>query len=470
MEESHATCRVSRRHAIVTGAGGLAGVVTAALGVTTTEGAGIAGLTSQAPAIQAQQPVSIEVLTRAGVAAASGHSQFYDKRAKAIFTPETGITVNLVDAQPDVGQVLYTLAAGGTAPDMSWFGVLADGVAGREQAIRGVFKPIDDLILQDTEFDRSVYFNALLDAFTLDGSLYALPTHAHYGTNVLYYNKNMTRAAGINVPDDGNWTVEQFIGDAQKLVRKDQDVWGYVSPWGFPEFGVFYLRQLGGEWIDDGGRRALLNTPASRAGLEWIYNTATRFQTIDSHYRQDNKGGNVLFVEGRLGFVNWTPGFVAQWKSPGPDQITPANGRFEMGVALFPKGPNNRRGTQVSGSGMGITETRKLDACWKYLKFITSKDSGVEQVFGGAGSPGGRVDVWGDAKLLSFDPVYSTIIKAYPQGAGPLRLPANNRYVDLLEATQTELTPYFRGEVGLDAATTRATTACNQVMSQTAAR
>ena len=127
-----------------------------------------------------------------------------------------------------------------------------------------------------------------------------------------------------------------------------------------------------------------------------------------------------------------TPGLVAEWKNAGPNQVSMQNGRFELGVALFPRGQNNRRGTQVSGSGMGITKTRTLESCWKYLKFITSKDNGVEQVFGGAGSPGGRVDVWDDAKLLAFDPIYTTILKAYPQGAGPLRLPANNRYVDLL--------------------------------------
>jgi ABC-type glycerol-3-phosphate transport system substrate-binding protein len=441
-------------------------VIAAAHGVSAAEGARLEVATTQAPAIQAQQPVSLEVLTRAGVASPSGHSQFYDRRAKQIFTPETGITVNLIDAQPNVGEVLYTLAAGGTPPDMSWFGVLADGVAGREQAIRGIFKPIDDLILQDTEFDRSVYFNALLDAFSIDGSLYALPTHAHYGTNVLYYNKNMTQAQGVNVPADGSWSIDQFISAAQRLVRKDQDVWGYVSPWGFPEFGMFYLRQFGGEWIDDGGRRSLLSTPASRAGLEWIYDTAAKFQTIDSHYRPDNRAGNVQFIEGKLGFVNWTPGFVAEWKNPGPNQVSMQNGRFELGVALFPRGQNNRRGTQVSGSGMGITGTQKLESSWKYLKFITNQDNGVEQVFGGAGSPGGRVDVWDDPRLLSFDPIYSTILRAYPQGAGALRLPANNRYVDMLAATTNELTPYFRGEIGLDAAITRATNATNQVLSQ----
>ena len=129
----------------------------------------------------------------------------------------------------------------------------------------------------------------------------------------------------------------------------------------------------------------MLDSAESRAGLEWIYNAQAKFQTIDSHFH--DPGPDVLFTQGKMGFVNWTPGFVAQWKAPGPAQISPANGKFELGVALFPKGPNGRRGTQASGSGMGMTGTAKQEAVWEYIKFITSKDSGVEQVFGGAGSP-----------------------------------------------------------------------------------
>ena len=113
---------------------------------------------------------------------------------------------------------------------------------------------------------------------------------------------------------------------------------------------------------------------------------------------------------------------------------------------------------------MGITGTQKVESSWKYLKFITNKDNGIEQVFGGAGSPGGRTDVWNDPKLLSFDPIYSTIVKAHPQGAGQLRLPANNRYTDLLKATTDELTPLFKGQTGVQDATAKAVAACAAVL------
>src|SRR5687768_1286850 len=214
---------------------------------------------TSAPAAQNKGPVTIEVLTRSGVASATGHSQFYNTRAKNIFTPQSNITVNFVDATPDVNEKLTVMAAGAQLPDASWFGVVADGSGGRESASKGVFKPIDDLAKKDTKFDIKPYFKAMLDAFTVSGKLYALPTHAHYGTNVLYYNKNLTDAAGVRIPDDGNWTHDELLAAAQKLTNKGNDQWGYWASFGFPEFGVFWTRQFGGEYLDEAGKKVLLD-------------------------------------------------------------------------------------------------------------------------------------------------------------------------------------------------------------------
>src|SRR5262249_9123959 len=186
------------------------------------------------------------------------------------------------DAPPDVSTKLPTLAAGGSLPGASWFAVVADGNAGREQATKGIFKPLDDLIKKDAKFDIKPYFKAMIDVLSVNGKVFALPTMSHYGTNVLYYNKNMTKAAGVTVPDDGNCTVDDFVLAAQKRVKKDQDIWGYASPWSFSEFGPFYVRQFGGEYLDEPGKKVLIDSAEARAGLEWIYNAQAKFQTIDS--------------------------------------------------------------------------------------------------------------------------------------------------------------------------------------------
>jgi ABC-type glycerol-3-phosphate transport system substrate-binding protein len=453
----------TRRGVFVAGAAALPAALLAACGATAgggQAGAGGAG-TDERPAAQ-RSPVSIEVLTRNGVTSPTGHSQFYARQARAIFTPETNITVNFVDAQPNVGEKLTIMAAGGTVPDVAWFGVVADGNAGPEQATKGIFKPLNDVSKKDTKFDLVPYFKAMLDAFSIGGKLYALPTHAHYGTNVLYYNKNMTDGLGIRVPDDGSWTHEDLVAAAQKLTRREEDTWGYWPSWGFSEHGTFWVRQFGGEFLDVNGKTVLIDSQNAREAFEFVHGMQSKHQVIDNLSREVQGaplglGGNRgLFALGKLAMHNTTPGLVAEYRKPNTEEV-----KFPVGIALFPKHASGRRGTQASGSGMGITDTKKLDAGWEYVKFATNKLNGIEQVFGGAGSPGGRTDVWTDPKLLAFDPIYNTIVKAFPQGAGSLRLASNFRYAPMVTAVNAELTPYFQGQVSVQDATSRAVQAGN---------
>ena len=158
-------------------------------------------------------------------------------------------------------------------------------------------------------------------------------------------------------------------------------------------------------------RKLVGNTPL----LSLQFRVRGEPRTIYAKYEPLNlTGSRGLFAMGKLAMHNTTPGLVAEYKKPGQTEVT-----FPVGIALFTKGKDGKRGTQASGSGMGLTKTDKQAAVWEWLKFVSNKDNGVEQVFGGAGSPGGRTDVWNDPKLLKErDPIYSTVIKAYPQGAG----------------------------------------------------
>src|SRR5262249_1761500 len=148
------------------------------------------------------------------------------------------------------------------------------------------------------------------------------------------------------------------------------------------------------------------------------------------------------------------------YKKPGQERV-----RFELGIAIFPKGPKGH-GTQASGAGLGITRVEKQAAVWEWIKALAGKENGVAQLFGGGGSPGGRADVWNDPKVLAFDPVFPNMVKAYPQGAGSIRWPANNRRLDLVKAVDNNLTPYFKGQVSLTEATTKATQEANAVLGQ----
>src|SRR5262245_33271837 len=196
-------------------------------------------------------PLTIDVVTRSPVAAATGHSQWYDQAAKTTFTPETGVTVNLIDGLPSVTEKLTVMASAGTPPDGSWFPTMSDGSGGRELAQKGVFKPLDDFIKRDAKFDLKPYFPTLLDLCRFGGKVYGLTTMSHYGTNVLYYNKTRWQSIGVTIPADGNWSLGEFVAAGQKLVNKGQDTWAYWPVRGMDQWGVFWIRQFGGEVLDE---------------------------------------------------------------------------------------------------------------------------------------------------------------------------------------------------------------------------
>ena len=436
-------------------------------------GAGMAGLASagasglaacgagtpsgQAPAAS-KQPVTIDILTRPGVASPTGHSQWYAQVAKSSFTPQTNVTVNLIDGDPDVTTKLNVLAAAGTPPDGSWFATGSDGAGGREAAQKSIFKPMDDLIKKDTKFDLKAYIKALIDIMSVGGKVFALPLMAHYGTNVLYYNKARWTAAGVTIPADGNWTVDEFVAAGQKVVNKGADQWAYRPELSIDQYGTFWVRQFGGDVLDSAGKKCLLNTPESRAGLEWVFNTQAKFQLIDDYYRTPNID-TMFESQGSLASRSQTPGLVSEYKKPDQTRV-----KFDLGIAIFPRGPGSRHGTQASGAGMGITKVDKQAAVWEWIKTLTNKENGVAQVFGGAGSPGGRPDCWIDPKLAALDPIYANMVKVYPQGAGPIVWPANNRRTELNKAIDDNLMRYWRGQASLAEATTKATEDANAVL------
>jgi multiple sugar transport system substrate-binding protein len=401
--------------------------------------------------------VTIEVLTRPGITNPTGHSQHYSKITTQRFTPQTNITVNLVDANPNTTEAVLLRHASGTLPDAAWLGVNTDGLGGRKAAGGGAYRPLDDLIRTD-KLDTSAYWKSALEVLRVGGKLYALPTHGHYGSNILYYNASLTKPAGITVPPEGTGTLDQMIEAARRLTRPADDVWGWWPNPALPDYLVTYLRTFGGALLDAAGKRCLLDTPESRAAIQWIYDAQVKFQTINDLYRSE--GGRNLFQAGKLALWNFNVARIADYRQPGQQVI-----RHELGTAMFPKGPTGRRGSELTTAGMGITSPAKEAAAWQWIKFITSKDVGVIGVTeNAAGSPGARTDVWTDPRLLALDPVFGATAKLFPQGPEAMDLAANHRLAEVNSIVTEELRRVYRGEASVTQATTSAVQRINAVL------
>lgn len=106
-----------------------------------------------------------------------------------------------------IAQKLPTAIASGAGPDLA---TPDYNVATIQQYVaNGLALPLDDLIPQ---VGAGVLPQAVTDSFSVDGKLYAAP--ANYATLLLYYNKDLLKAAGIAAPPK---TMTELQDDAVKL-------------------------------------------------------------------------------------------------------------------------------------------------------------------------------------------------------------------------------------------------------------
>jgi multiple sugar transport system substrate-binding protein len=344
---------------------------------------------------------------------------------------------------------IYAFAAGGNLGDVVWTYLNST----TEHLAKGVVAPLDDLIAS-TGFDTSVFWPAIMQALSVDGTLYGIPNHGHYGTVVYYFNKSLYESAGAALPSP-EWTTDDLVTGAM-AVTQPPETWGFRATMG-SEHTPSYLRMFGGDLLSEDGTTCLLGEEASIQALRWLYDLKATHQ-VDPCICGDLIREN--FVAGQVGLFNTTPGLVAEF-----NRVT--DWTFEWDVTVPPMGPDGLRGSQVSGAGFCMTPPaaeKHPDAAFKVLDFFSTKEDGVEHVFGGAGSPGTRNDVWDDAKLNEFNHIYGDIRAAYPDGPALWHFPANARTQEFTDTMVNNLQAVWTDQVGFDEGIELTLELCQEVL------
>ncbi|WP_353807664.1 ABC transporter substrate-binding protein [Agromyces sp. SYSU T00194] len=110
------------------------------------------------------------------------------------------------------------------------------------------------LDLTDYDIDTSAIPDATLDAGIIDGRLYTLASGV--ATYAIYLNPAIFEQAGIPVPDDPNWTWDEFEDTAVQLSEAGAgDYYGFASSFGFDEGSIRLWARQHGEtlYTEDGG-------------------------------------------------------------------------------------------------------------------------------------------------------------------------------------------------------------------------
>ena len=175
-----------------------------------------------------------------------------------------GVTVTHV-AQPEYQQKLEAAAAAGGLPAMT--AVHATRVA--QLAARNVLKPFGPEALAVLGEDFGSDFPAeLWSAGEYKGERYSIPLDVH--PLIMYYNKDLLAAAGVEEPGSEPWTREEFEDALAKLETSGVTPLSLGTAFQAAALFQALIRQYGGALTDEAGTTATYNSEAGVKALEKI--------------------------------------------------------------------------------------------------------------------------------------------------------------------------------------------------------
>ncbi len=260
---------------------------------------------------------------------------------------------------------LMTQIAGGIAPDVIF--VSTDNIA--DLYPRGILESLDDYVKADN-FPVSDVYESVLDRFTVNGHLYALPRDTS-PMGVVYYNKTAFTEAKLPFPTD-DWSWDDLLADAKALVKRDEaghtTRWGYSEDWPMLELWAY---SAGARWANDSKNPTAytFNTPTFISAVQYRTDLIIKHKVMPGPSNMTAMGGmgmSDLFMNGTAAM------FVSGiWKTPSFREIK----NFDWDVVMFPKGPTGLRGFPGGGSGYGmLTTSTNKKAAWEFIRYIAGPE------------------------------------------------------------------------------------------------
>ncbi|MGD9169296.1 MAG: ABC transporter substrate-binding protein [Candidatus Thiodiazotropha sp.] len=282
-----------------------------------------------------------------------------------LFKEKTGIEVKLVHygSADQVNGKIMTAVAGNKAPDIMWWGPMNTG----QMAKTGKLVKIDDLLKNDSSFDKSDIYPGLWEGGSYQGAVWTFPFSAN---NVaLYYNKDHFQAAGLDPNGLNTW--EDLKTYAKKLTTKNR--YGLELSIGKGEWLTFstllpFLWQAGGELVTSDGGKAVFNSQAGVEALEYLSDfvnkdKSAKWSEVGAGYKIDN------FVAGRVSMMICGPWNLNALQSQ--DNV-------KFGAIFLPKG--KVQATDLGGENLYMFKSNEAQekAAWELFKFIASSDFQVD--------------------------------------------------------------------------------------------
>lgn len=227
--------------------------------------------------------------------------------------------------------------------------------------------PLDDFIAKEGgDKYLSDFYPAFMANSQTGGKTYSIPFQR--STIVLYYNKDLFKAAGLD-PNKGPQSWEEMANYAARLTK--DGVWGLEIP--VTGFGYWMLQtfalQNGNNLMTEDGKKVMFDTPENIDGLQYWVDLAKKFKVMPEGVTE---WGTVPsdFLEGKTAMMYHTTGNLTNVKN---------NAKFDFGVSFLPM--KKSFGSPTGGGNFYLfkdTDPKKQEAAWKFVKFMTESERAAQ--------------------------------------------------------------------------------------------
>ncbi len=258
---------------------------------------------------------------------------------------------------------ILTRIAGGAAPDI----IATEVDYFVTFATKGVLEDLTPYELADPKgFDKNDFFPQIIDRFTYQGKLLAIPRDIAPFACV-FYNKKVFDEAKLPYPtDDWNWS--DMLRCARELTKKDSA--GRVTQYGFYTWAwQNFIYGNGGGLVDDvkNPTKTRLDDDRSIMGIQFFADLSNLYESMPTPtaFMNFGMGADRMFANGRIAMF-----LSGIWEAP---QFR--NYNFEWDVVMFPKNDKGVRAFGTGGTGYAILKSSKhKKEAWEVIKALTGPE------------------------------------------------------------------------------------------------
>jgi sn-glycerol 3-phosphate transport system substrate-binding protein len=317
-------------------------------------------------------------------------------------------------------------------------------------------------------FDVSALLPRAVEYYTLEDTLQTMPFNV--SGPVLYYNRTMFEAAGLD-PDDPPENLEEIREASQALVDSGAATYGIALETGFDSFGGWVTEQFfaaQGELFADNDNGRSERATEALFNSEFGVDTYTFLQDLVTDGLAVNVGENPDGLDALLKMADQNePAAMAIYTSAGVSSVlgflssgqVPGLGPDELGVGRLPSGG----GVTVGGASLWMVADQpdeQLAATWDFMEYLVSAEAQSQWAAGTGYVPvnTGALEVAPLSDTYATDPrfrvAYDQLLdgETTPATAGPVLGPLAEIRVIVASALQDILSAGADPAEALDAA------------------